>query len=263
MIYHSPFGNSSLTKLESTQYQAALAISGAWKGTSAAKLYEDLGWETLAERRCYRRLLLFSKIINKMAPAYMLASVPSKYKRYRLRRQLDYDTYYCRTSKFKASFFPAVISDWTHLDKSLFELETYTGFKIAVTRIVRPSRKSTFKIHHPTGLRFLTQLRLGLSALRAHKYLHNFADTKDPNCLISYDGIEDTTHFLLECTAFSTQRTTLLDTVSSLLGLSVSDVCLDELCNILLYGHRERDSEINKNTLLATITFIVDTKRFS
>ena len=59
VIYHSPFGTSSLNKLESTQYQAGLAISGAWKGTSAAKLYEDLGRETLAERRCYRWLLLF------------------------------------------------------------------------------------------------------------------------------------------------------------------------------------------------------------
>ena len=29
--------------LESTQYQAALAVSGAWKGTSRVKIYEELG----------------------------------------------------------------------------------------------------------------------------------------------------------------------------------------------------------------------------
>ena len=170
----------------------------------------------------------------------MLALVPARCMRYRLRRPLDYISYDCRTLKFKASFFPAVISDWTNLDNSLLESATYTSFKNQVIRIVRPLRKSTYNIHHPAGLRFLTQLRLGLSALRAHKYLHNFADVKDPNCLISYDGIEDTTHFLLECSAFATHRTTLLDTVSNLLGFSVSCVCADALCTIRLYGHRRR-----------------------
>ena len=85
----------------------------------------------------------------------------------------------------------------------------------------------------------------------------------DPNCLNSHDGIEDTTHFLLECSAFATHRTTLLDTVSRLLGFSVSCVCADALCTILLYGHRERDSAVNRDVLFATIKVIVDTERFS
>ena len=33
-------------KLESTQYSAALAVTGAWCGTNTDRLYEELGWES-------------------------------------------------------------------------------------------------------------------------------------------------------------------------------------------------------------------------
>ena len=31
-------------KREATQHSAALAVSGAWRGTNKCKLYEELGW---------------------------------------------------------------------------------------------------------------------------------------------------------------------------------------------------------------------------
>ena len=51
IIYHIPskqdqFGgilNSTMVKAERIQYQAALAITGAWKGTNRSKLYDELG----------------------------------------------------------------------------------------------------------------------------------------------------------------------------------------------------------------------------
>ena len=54
VIYHGddPEMNSNLTKcLESVQYSAALAVAGAWKGTSYDKLLDELGWEYLYHRR--------------------------------------------------------------------------------------------------------------------------------------------------------------------------------------------------------------------
>ena len=38
-------------KLEATQYFAAIAVSGAWRGTSKCKLYEELRWENLYHKR--------------------------------------------------------------------------------------------------------------------------------------------------------------------------------------------------------------------
>ena len=67
IIYHMPavlnqppLGvtlNSQMEKVERIQYQAALAITGAWQGSNRSKLYEELGWESLSDRRMFRRIL--------------------------------------------------------------------------------------------------------------------------------------------------------------------------------------------------------------
>ena len=67
IIYHipsrqnqAPLGatlNSLMEKVKRIQYHAALAISGTWRGSSRSKLYEELGWETLSDRRMRMRIL--------------------------------------------------------------------------------------------------------------------------------------------------------------------------------------------------------------
>ena len=50
VLYHQYDPNFSLsltTVLESVQYSAALAVTGAWRGTNTDKIYEELGWESL------------------------------------------------------------------------------------------------------------------------------------------------------------------------------------------------------------------------
>ena len=44
-------------RIESAQYNAALSITRAIRGTSKEKLYQELGLETMKERRWFRRLL--------------------------------------------------------------------------------------------------------------------------------------------------------------------------------------------------------------
>ena len=48
------------TRLEQTQYSPALAITGAWRGSNRQKLYTEVGWESLYNRRWFRRLGHFS-----------------------------------------------------------------------------------------------------------------------------------------------------------------------------------------------------------
>ena len=45
--------------IEQVQYKAALIVSGCWQGTILEKLYNDLGWEFLSERRWSRRMTTF------------------------------------------------------------------------------------------------------------------------------------------------------------------------------------------------------------
>ena len=57
IIHQPPLGkalNSLMEKVERIQYQSALAITGAWQGSSRSKIYDELGWETLSDRRNYR-----------------------------------------------------------------------------------------------------------------------------------------------------------------------------------------------------------------
>ena len=57
-IIHDQSQNESFCeKLESVQYKAALAISGAIQDTSRDKIYQELGLESLKSRRWYERLV--------------------------------------------------------------------------------------------------------------------------------------------------------------------------------------------------------------
>ena len=66
-----PTFNSLMEKLEIVQYQAALAVTGAWHGSNCSKLNDELGWETLSDRRVCRRILQIHKIMNNKAPSYL------------------------------------------------------------------------------------------------------------------------------------------------------------------------------------------------
>ena len=71
IIYHKFDPNMHLEftkKLEQVQYSAALAVTGAWRGTSRQRLYEELGWESLYHRRWYRRLCHFFSLIKSKSP---------------------------------------------------------------------------------------------------------------------------------------------------------------------------------------------------
>ena len=57
--------------IERIQYHAVRIITGTWKGTSTNKLYEELGWESLSDRRWSRRIIQLVKIHNKLTPTYL------------------------------------------------------------------------------------------------------------------------------------------------------------------------------------------------
>ena len=77
IIYHIPslqtqFGvtqSDLMEKVEIIQYQAALAVTGAWQGSSCSKPYDELGWESLSERRWCRRILHVHKIVSNNTPS--------------------------------------------------------------------------------------------------------------------------------------------------------------------------------------------------
>ena len=68
--------NYQMQALESLQYQAGLAVTGAWKGSNTLKIYDELGWESLHHRRYFRRITQIFKIMNGQTPQYLVDPVP-------------------------------------------------------------------------------------------------------------------------------------------------------------------------------------------
>ena len=82
IIYDRAYNTSFHQNIESIQYNAALAITGAVRGTSREKLYQELGFESLQQRRWYRKLCCLFKIINNQSPRYLFQRVPSRNTKY-------------------------------------------------------------------------------------------------------------------------------------------------------------------------------------
>ena len=85
IIYDQAFNNSFHKKNESLQYNAALAITGAIRGTSREKIYQELGLESLQQRRWYRKLCLVFKIYKNQCPKYLLDIIQQSSCQYRTR----------------------------------------------------------------------------------------------------------------------------------------------------------------------------------
>ena len=61
IIYGKAFIGYFQKRLESIQYNAALAIIGAIRGPFRDKLYSEIGLESLLDRRWYRKLCVFKR----------------------------------------------------------------------------------------------------------------------------------------------------------------------------------------------------------
>ena len=103
--------------VEQVQYKAALIVSGCWQGTSRMKLYDELGWESLSDRRWGRRMSLYYKIVNGLTPAYLFEHVPPEAPR-PLRKFVP-KAPISKTQRYDSSFFPYCINHWNTLDNDI------------------------------------------------------------------------------------------------------------------------------------------------
>ena len=85
IIYDHSYNESFHRKIESIQYNAALAIAGAIRGTSREKLYQELGLESIRKRRWNRKLCYFFKIFKGQSLEYLFRILPSISKAYNTR----------------------------------------------------------------------------------------------------------------------------------------------------------------------------------
>lgn len=261
IIYDNPSNESFCQRIESVQYNAALAITGAIRGTSREKLYNELGLESLSDRRWYRRLSFFYKVKNEQSATYLNENLPTAVTHfYNARTNRNFHTFKARTERFQFSFFPYCANQWNKLDPEIRNSPTVISFKRSLLHFIRPTAHSIFKIHDPRGLKLLTRLRVGLSHLREHKFRHNFNDTINPSCVCGTNSRETVEHFILHCPIYLTYRCILFDNLRQ--TISVLPFKSSFLVKVLLYGTEQLDSVSNNKILSFTISFLLMSKRF-
>ena len=190
IIYDKAFNESFHAKLESLQYNATLAITGAIKGSSTEKIYEELGLESLKSRRWYRKMSFLYKVLKSESPSYLFNTIPSSNNRqHQTRNSGNIPSFFAKHDYFKNSFFPSAITEWNKLDCYIRSADSFKVFKKRLLSFIRPMPNSIYNIHNPLGVKYLTRLRIGFSHLKEHKFKHNFQDSIDPMCCCS-SGIQ-------------------------------------------------------------------------
>ena len=236
IIYHGhdPQMSLDITKrLEQTEYSATLAITGAWRGTSRQRLYEELGWESLHDRRWFRRLCHFFKLPKSQHPGYLYEVIPDvREVPYSLRQVNEYEPIIHKTVRFSHTYFHNVHVEWNALENYIRELNTLGEFKGKLLATIRLTMKSVFEVRDIRGVRCLTKLRVKFSRLNEHKFRHNF-ESLSPICECN-SGVEDNEHFLLHCPIYGQMRNDLLDRISRIPGLELGNLSSGALCELLL-----------------------------
>ena len=106
VIYDRAFNESFQNKLESVQYNAALAITGAIRGSSRDKLYQELGLESLKLRRWYQKLCLIFKLKKNKHPSYLFDIIPKVLSAHSTRNHNNIPLFNVRHEYFRNSFLP-------------------------------------------------------------------------------------------------------------------------------------------------------------
>ena len=242
------------------QYNSALAITRVVRETSRENLYQELGFESLQQRRWYRKLCCLFEIINNQSPRYLFQLVPSPNTRDFSRNSENIPQLRTKHNFFKNSFLPSSIKEWNNLEPQIRKPKSISIFKSNVLKLIQPKPNNIYYCHNPKGIKLLKRLRLGLSHLRKHKFKHNFQDCLNPLCLCGNE-IENSTHYLLHCPTYTNERLTLLNKIKSI-NCSILESSDAAVTKILLFGDNTLSNSSNTIILNSAIECIISAQRF-
>ena len=230
IVYDQPSNSHLSDKIETMQYNAALVMNGAIRGTSKEKLYKELRTESLNNRRWLRRMSYLNKIILTKLPSYSYESIPLLQRSYQYHG--CFQTLRCRKTLFQKIFLPFTITEWNKLDTDIKNIDSHAVFRKKLFTFIIPLENDTYGIYDPFGVRLLKRLRFGFSHLREHKFRHNFGDTLNPlsSCCLE---TEDTEHYFLRCQNNLSFRTTLINDLKNI-NTAIASLHPDDLLRVIL-----------------------------
>ena len=259
--YGSPVWDGSTSidadKLERIQLTAARIVTGAMHGTSNAKLYEELGWQTLASRREQAKLSLMYKIIHKLVPNYLQSIIPydanQDFTYYTTRQRFDLPHFRARTDLYNNSFFPSTVRLWNEIPIEIRNLPSLSLFKSKLREHFGWSnnRPEYYNFGERYSSILHTRLRLGSSQLNSHLFKIGVKTNASCQCGAN---VEDAWHYFFSCPRYTILRSQLHNSISLYAPFTLQTV---------LYGSPNCTLTENMQIFSAVQTFITMSGRFS
>ena len=238
-----------------------MAITGAIRGTTSEKIFQELRLETLKLRRWLTKLCMFYKLIKERLPAYLLQLIPEHNTPYTRRSVQKSQTPFFKTKAnfFKNSFFPAVIMEWNKIDVNICNSASCNDLKRVILNFIRPEPSQVFNFDSRERLKFLIRIRLGLSHLADHKFRCKFQDCVSPICSYGQET-QTSTYFLLHCSNYHCARQTFFRKMNKTNSaiLKQNDQVITKL---LLFGNEKPKAAHNKFILTARFEFLQAAQR--
>lgn len=162
------------SRLEQLQINGARIVTGRPVFTSIRSLYMyyETGWETLADRRKRRKLILMYKIIKCNAPSYLTDFLPNRVKEtngYNLRNRNDFEVSFYRLCSYESSFFPTTLKLWNYREMGIRMLQSLWQSKSNIETV--PEKIAKYTTAHDRKYNIiLTRFRNSCSSLKADLY---------------------------------------------------------------------------------------------
>ena len=242
--------------LERIQHEAARIVTGLTRSTSLRKLYVELGWLSLENRRLYQRLVIAYKVKQGVTPEFLNNLFPDTVgivTPYNLRNNNNYSVINARTQLFRNSFIPSCISSWNSIPQHIRDSETLALFKRQINNHL--FKTIIVPCYYLTGLRFLSvihaRLRNGCSNLNFDLFTNKLK--LYATCEQCGHEKEDAEHYFMQCPTFLNDRLPLFHATRHLHPLNVET---------LLFGRDSLSDEENTSLFNNVQMYIKNTKRF-
>ena len=247
-VYGPSLSKTQIAKLTKIQYRAARIAAQVPMFTSATKIFNDLGWETIENRISFLSVTLFHKIHTKATRPMTRSCLPplndfvTSTRSGKFYKKFPYHDTTIRTT-LKDSFFEKISKEWDDLPCKTKQNWDIDEFKADLASILKPNKTKIFNYGPKFRNSIQTQLRVGMSQLNDHLFRVGLSKTK--GCLCGYE-IESTQHFLLDCFLYQPERVELLGYLKNtrhVLNRPLDTYTRESLVNILLNGENnlERD----------------------
>ena len=111
-------------------------------------MYKDLGLESLSDRRWYRKLVFFYKIVKGLAPSYIQSYLlPDNERTYNARSSLrnTIKTFATRTSTFLTTFFLYCTKEWNQLNDDFQKIESIKKLKKTLIKVIKTKENTVLE----------------------------------------------------------------------------------------------------------------------